>query len=268
MVFSLFSTGESGVAGQAVCSDLRVLGSKISFTTMISMTMDRIMGQLIRGLQLTNDEDARMAMPDEVWYRNRGQYQLFLVGRVLMNKAYNFKGMSRFPKGMLNAVHDLPLSRKNQGIAPLIGNQIRRFKELELDEHGYPWAAFLRMRVALDVNLPLKRALWLRPSSKEDLVVTFTYERLSNFCLRYSWESDRRLQGQWASYLASQRIQADLTEGAGIPWLGACMPIQEAGCSKDDVNTGLDRSANELSRDIIMRGHPDLTASWIYQSSF
>ncbi|KAK4416896.1 hypothetical protein Salat_2515100 [Sesamum alatum] len=185
--------------------------------------MDGILGQLKWGLNLTGDEDAGMAMPDEIWQQDSGQYQLCLVGRVLTSRAYNCEGMCQSVKDMLNAVkgleikqlpgghfllpfsyiidknralvgcprsfehnllilnsisidanpmlvdlgwcefhvqvHDLPLSQMNLEVATLIGNRIGQFKELELDEHGHPGRAFLRIRVALDAAESLL-SLW------------------------------------------------------------------------------------------------------------
>ncbi|KAK4425156.1 hypothetical protein Salat_1709500 [Sesamum alatum] len=139
------------------------------------MVVEGILGQLKRGLNLTGDEDAGMVMADEVWHKDSGNYQLCLVGRVLTNRAYNFEGMGRsvkdkncalagcpwsFVRNLLilnrisiNAnpmyvdlnwskfhvqIHGVPLSRMNLEIATLIGNRLGKFRELELDELGWP----------------------------------------------------------------------------------------------------------------------------------
>ncbi|KAL0355426.1 UNVERIFIED_CONTAM: LINE-1 retrotransposable element O protein [Sesamum radiatum] len=79
-------------------------------------------------------------------------------------------------------VHDLPLSMMNLGIATLIGNRIGSFQDLEADDTGCSWGATMRIRVSLNVHKPLKRSLKLQSSFGQELVVRFTYERLSNFC--------------------------------------------------------------------------------------
>ncbi|KAL0320307.1 UNVERIFIED_CONTAM: hypothetical protein Sradi_5292200 [Sesamum radiatum] len=79
-------------------------------------------------------------------------------------------------------VHDLPLSMMNRGVATLVGNRIGVFRELDADDSGYSWGAYLRLRVGLNVNKPLKRAMEVRSMLGEELLVRFTYERLPNFC--------------------------------------------------------------------------------------
>ncbi|KAL0401851.1 UNVERIFIED_CONTAM: hypothetical protein Slati_4215000 [Sesamum latifolium] len=53
---------------------------------------------------------------------------------------------------------------------------------MEMDELGCSWGSTLRVRVALNVNSPLKRALKLCSAGGEELLVLFTYECLPNFC--------------------------------------------------------------------------------------
>ncbi|KAL0410924.1 UNVERIFIED_CONTAM: hypothetical protein Slati_3682100 [Sesamum latifolium] len=79
-------------------------------------------------------------------------------------------------------VHDLPLSKMNFGVASLIGNAIGKFRDMEMDESGRSWGGSLRIRVAINVSQPLFRALRISTTGGDELVVSFTYERLQNFC--------------------------------------------------------------------------------------
>ncbi|KAL0414030.1 UNVERIFIED_CONTAM: hypothetical protein Sradi_1604700 [Sesamum radiatum] len=79
-------------------------------------------------------------------------------------------------------VHDLPLSKMNLGIATFIGNKIGKFKDLEMEPSGSAWGATLRIRIAINITLLLPRALKLKTTMGEEQLVTFTYERLPNFC--------------------------------------------------------------------------------------
>ncbi|KAL0368285.1 UNVERIFIED_CONTAM: hypothetical protein Scaly_1047400 [Sesamum calycinum] len=79
-------------------------------------------------------------------------------------------------------VHDLPLSKMNLGIETLIGNKIGKFYEMDMEESGRSWGATMRIRVAINVTSPLIRALRIRTTMGEELVVSFTYERLQNLC--------------------------------------------------------------------------------------
>ncbi|KAL0430825.1 UNVERIFIED_CONTAM: putative mitochondrial protein [Sesamum radiatum] len=70
----------------------------------------------------------------------------------------------------------------NLGIATHIDNRISKFKDMEMDEAGRAWGASLCIRVALNINNPLKRALKIRTTGGDEHLVHFTYERLPNFC--------------------------------------------------------------------------------------
>ncbi|KAL0453949.1 UNVERIFIED_CONTAM: hypothetical protein Slati_1373000 [Sesamum latifolium] len=79
-------------------------------------------------------------------------------------------------------VHDLPLSKISVEIAALIENKIGRFRDIETAESRRTWGATMTIRVPLNVSQPLFRALRICTTSGEELVVSFTYERLQNFC--------------------------------------------------------------------------------------
>ncbi|KAL0428094.1 UNVERIFIED_CONTAM: hypothetical protein Slati_2984200 [Sesamum latifolium] len=64
-------------------------------------------------------------------------------------------------------IHDLPLSRMNLGVATLTGNKLGLCGDKEMDEEGF-WGATLRIRVGLDVNKPLKRALKIKATMGEE----------------------------------------------------------------------------------------------------
>ncbi|KAL0292758.1 UNVERIFIED_CONTAM: hypothetical protein Sradi_6974500 [Sesamum radiatum] len=82
-------------------------------------------------------------------------------------------------------IHDLPLSKMNVGVATFIGNRLGKFRDMEIDERGCAWGATLRIRVSLNVNAPLKRALKISTPLGGEHVVSFTDERLPNFCYLY-----------------------------------------------------------------------------------
>ncbi|KAK4400699.1 putative ribonuclease H protein, partial [Sesamum angolense] len=79
-------------------------------------------------------------------------------------------------------VHDLPLSRQTRDIAEHIGNKLGQFIDMELSEQGHNWSSAWKLRISLNTSQPLKRALRLRTMTGADLLVTFTYARLPNFC--------------------------------------------------------------------------------------
>ncbi|KAK4428993.1 hypothetical protein Salat_1199300 [Sesamum alatum] len=79
-------------------------------------------------------------------------------------------------------VSGLSIGRISRSMAEFIGNQLGRFKDVELDSRGQLWGSSLRIRVGLDVTKPLRRILKLHTTMGAEMTLTFTYERLPNFC--------------------------------------------------------------------------------------
>ncbi|KAK4381260.1 hypothetical protein Sango_2985900 [Sesamum angolense] len=73
-------------------------------------------------------------------------------------------------------IHGLPLGKMTQDIVVFIENRLGRFKE-----SGEVWGSYVRVRVALDVTKPLKRALKIHTVLGDEQLISFTYERLPNF---------------------------------------------------------------------------------------
>ncbi|KAK4394020.1 hypothetical protein Sango_1872800 [Sesamum angolense] len=67
-------------------------------------------------------------------------------------------------------------------VVSFIGNKLGKFKEVELDSNGEAWGSSIRIRVTIDITKPLKQVLKIRTVLGDDHLVTFTYERLPNFC--------------------------------------------------------------------------------------
>ncbi|KAL0432446.1 UNVERIFIED_CONTAM: hypothetical protein Slati_2578900 [Sesamum latifolium] len=79
-------------------------------------------------------------------------------------------------------IHGLPLGKMTRDVAAFIGNKLGKFKEVDLDSNGEVWGSSVRIRVSIDITKPLKCALKLRTVLGDEQLVTFTYERLPNFC--------------------------------------------------------------------------------------
>ncbi|KAL0283171.1 UNVERIFIED_CONTAM: hypothetical protein Sangu_2906700 [Sesamum angustifolium] len=79
-------------------------------------------------------------------------------------------------------VHGLPLGKMTKEIAAFIGNKLGKFRDVELDGGGEDWGSYIRIRVVIDITKPLIRALKIRTVLGDEQLVTFTYERLLNFC--------------------------------------------------------------------------------------
>lgn len=79
-------------------------------------------------------------------------------------------------------IHVLPFMARNEFMGDLIGNVLGRAKEVDLDEGKIEWGEFIRVRVTLDITKPLLRRKRLAIAEKELVWITFSYERLPNFC--------------------------------------------------------------------------------------
>ncbi|KAL0406441.1 UNVERIFIED_CONTAM: hypothetical protein Slati_3958000 [Sesamum latifolium] len=53
-------------------------------------------------------------------------------------------------------VHDLPISRMNKDVAVFIGNQLGRFRDIDMDKFEGLWGSFMHIRVSMDVRKPLR----------------------------------------------------------------------------------------------------------------
>ncbi|KAL0285026.1 UNVERIFIED_CONTAM: hypothetical protein Sangu_2797100 [Sesamum angustifolium] len=54
--------------------------------------------------------------------------------------------------------------------------------EVDMDGAGQVWGSSMRLRVSIDVTKPLKRVLKLRTTLGDEQLLSFSYERLPNFC--------------------------------------------------------------------------------------
>ncbi|KAL0394734.1 UNVERIFIED_CONTAM: hypothetical protein Slati_4439600 [Sesamum latifolium] len=80
-------------------------------------------------------------------------------------------------------VYDLPLSKMNMRIASFIGNKIGKFRDMDMDSEGTAWGATMRIKVAINVMLPLPQALKIRTTMGEEQLVTFTLREAPKFLL-------------------------------------------------------------------------------------
>ncbi|KAL0392806.1 UNVERIFIED_CONTAM: hypothetical protein Sradi_2503400 [Sesamum radiatum] len=67
-------------------------------------------------------------------------------------------------------------------ITTFIGNQLGIFRDVDPHRGGQGWGSYLRIRVGIDVSKPLRRIMKLRTVLGEESLISFTYERLPNFC--------------------------------------------------------------------------------------
>lgn len=79
-------------------------------------------------------------------------------------------------------VHDVPCGFMTERIAEQIGNAVGIFVQNDPNNFGGNWKSYMRIRVAIDINRPLRKKLKLRKNRREWVWVVFKYERLFTFC--------------------------------------------------------------------------------------
>lgn len=78
-------------------------------------------------------------------------------------------------------IHGLPVGFFSENIGKSLGDFLGRFLEYDESNRASVWREFMRIRVELDVNEPLKRFKKLKFNGKL-ISVSFKYERLQAFC--------------------------------------------------------------------------------------
>ncbi|KAL0298472.1 UNVERIFIED_CONTAM: hypothetical protein Sradi_6507000 [Sesamum radiatum] len=161
-----------------------------------SVQMEVFCHKLGQSLKLTEREGAGVVIPDGLWSTSSEDFQLFLVGRLLSTEQPKFEALVNSVKSMLNSMEGLEMRRLEEGQFLIRFNDIiDRNQALE----GCPWSFEKNVLilngiginenpmnvdlhwVAINITQPLVRALRVRNPVGDELVVSFTYERLQNF---------------------------------------------------------------------------------------
>ncbi|XP_031112078.1 uncharacterized protein LOC116016054 [Ipomoea triloba] len=78
--------------------------------------------------------------------------------------------------------YNLPWSFQNKKTAEAIGSFLGEFVKMDEVNMTGLWKPFMRVRVCIDISLPLKRKMKIQPNRGEAFYVDFKYERLPTFC--------------------------------------------------------------------------------------
>lgn len=78
-------------------------------------------------------------------------------------------------------IHKLPYGTFLESVGKSLGNYIGKFLEYDTTNKVSPWMKFMRIRVELDVDKPLKKGRKIKVGGTSAEVV-FKYERLHIFC--------------------------------------------------------------------------------------
>ncbi|KAK4398113.1 hypothetical protein Sango_1286800 [Sesamum angolense] len=155
--------------------------------------MEVALDKMGRSLILTEEEDLGLVLPTGVWHsesENRGFHLglYFLdakVGHALTKRVSDNENPAEVDLNWCDfhvRIHGLPIGKMTKEVANHIGEKIGRLRNADQQTEPESWGSFMRLRVALEVSKPLPRALKIRTVLGDEHLVSFTYERLPNFC--------------------------------------------------------------------------------------
>ncbi|KAL8546704.1 hypothetical protein ACS0TY_006434 [Phlomoides rotata] len=79
-------------------------------------------------------------------------------------------------------VYDIPHGYISEQFGRQIGNFLGKFVEYDKSNSMGAWRNYMRIRVSIDVSLPLKCFKRIHKGEEGSFRITFKYERLSTFC--------------------------------------------------------------------------------------
>lgn len=79
-------------------------------------------------------------------------------------------------------IHDIPKGFISESILASIGNFVGKYVKADPANFADTWKQYVRIRVNLDVQKPLKRCMKIKREGGSWSWVNFKYERLGNFC--------------------------------------------------------------------------------------
>ena len=78
--------------------------------------------------------------------------------------------------------HHLPIGFRTSKIVQNIGDYVGQFMESDDNNFTSTWQDYLRVRVSIDIQKPLKRRMRIKKPGSEWVWVEFRYESLTVFC--------------------------------------------------------------------------------------
>jgi hypothetical protein len=79
-------------------------------------------------------------------------------------------------------IHNLPSGFMSQKVGKNVGDYIGEFLEYDEKNDSLSWRKYMRIRVLIDVRLPLKKSKKIKKPGEESKLIHFKYERLGTFC--------------------------------------------------------------------------------------
>ncbi|XP_074352306.1 uncharacterized protein At4g02000-like [Apium graveolens] len=128
-------------------------------------------------LQFYHEIDIKRVIDGSPWTFNR---KVLLITR--LQEGVNLRCVSINSLDLWVQIHDLQPGFMSEKVNEEIGNQVGKFVSSCPSNFKGLWREYMRIRVTLDINKPLKRRMKIRKSGNEWIWITFKYENVPTFC--------------------------------------------------------------------------------------
>ena len=127
--------------------------------------------------QFFHEFDIQRVVDGSPWYFNR---KALIISR--MSQDGNPRSVLLNTLDMWVQVYDLEIGHMNSSTLKAVGNYLGKFIATCPKNLLGTWRDFMRVRVTLALDVPLKRRMKIRKSATEFFWVTFRYENVPTFC--------------------------------------------------------------------------------------
>ncbi|KAK1404491.1 hypothetical protein POM88_004096 [Heracleum sosnowskyi] len=121
--------------------------------------------------------DIKRVLDDGPWTFNQ---QVLLFKRMDVNE--QLKDIRLTDVYLWVQIYDLPIGFNSECVLRSIGDYLGKFLEVDPKNFQGLWRNYLRVKVAIDVQFPLKSRMKIKKAGGEWLWINFKYERLPSFC--------------------------------------------------------------------------------------
>ncbi|KAK4426643.1 hypothetical protein Salat_1433000 [Sesamum alatum] len=133
---------------------------------------------------------------------------------------------------MFQTVRGVTIRKRKVAVVRYIGDCLGAWLDVEDIARDISWYDTIRVRINLNITVPLKHALRLRSEHGDEVVVRFSYERLPNFCYLCSKLGHI---GQLCDLRFSENFEDPGSKTPYGAWLRASGPIRRFGVLSNSV---------------------------------
>lgn len=117
-------------------------------------------------------------------------------------------------------IHNMPWASMTKEVGLQIGQGLGEVLEVEVDSNGMGWGQFMRIKVVVNINLPLSRGRFLSVEGRQ-IWLPFKYERLPLFCFQCGVIKHGKQGCTWMSGSSQDPAEGESQFG---PWLRTNTP--------------------------------------------